>query len=571
MFWDGTMATNFSVFSKTLMDEYLSWDPVYSTQLGWHKYDKSMRDVSRQAVEQQAIRCTQLIDELKKFPLDSLTPDERVDRALAEHILRLWLYEVRELKMHERVSSAATDIGNALFPLMVREHPTFDERLDAIIARLESVPQFLERSRTALRAPNRVWNEEALEAGKEMPALLRGVEALVVSKPLTTDRRERLTKAMKTAAEELEKHNAWLKNTVIPRASPRYALTPSEYASYLSMKGYGVNPDEALRIGEVYLDLAKRRMRETVREILPGGDLTKALEMMKSDRPRTFEEAFNEYKDAVKRCREFVIKGNLLTVPSGEDLVVLETPEFMRPIIPFQTQLEPGKFDTSRTGLFLVTPTGDNVELLKEHAFSTIANSAVHEGYPGHHIQSICSRSNPSYIRALCFSPDFLEGWALYVENLMLQQGFNSTPMGRLANLNDMIYRIVRLIAEIKLSKGFLTLDSAAELFRRECGTEITSAKVEARSCAMFPAYYSAYLIGRLAILQLREEVQSAMAEKYSLKAFHDLLLNSGCMPVKFMRDAVAVRLKEQYGVDMPPRKESLYQYAMRRAKSGNP
>ena len=563
------MAVNFSDFSKALMDEYLSWDPVYATQLGWHKYDKSMRDVSRQAVEQQAMRCTQRIEELKKFPPDSLTPAEKVDRALAEHILRLWLYEIKELKMHERVSSAATDIGNALFPLMIREHPSFDDRLEAIIARLEAVPQFLERSRSALRTPNRVWNEEAYEAGKEMPALLRGIEALVVAKPLTPDRRERLTRAMKRAAEELEKHNSWLKNTIIPKASPRYALTPSEYATYLSMKGYGVNPDEVLRIGEVYLDLAKRNMRDTVKEILPGGDQAKALGMMKSDRPSTFDEAFKEYKEAVRRCRDFVIKSSLLTMPSGEDLVVMETPEFMRPIIPFQTQLEPGKFDMNRTGLFLVTPTGDNEELLKEHAFATIANSAVHEGYPGHHVQSICSRSNPSYIRALSFSPDYMEGWGLYVENLMLQQGFNSTPMGRLANLNDMIYRIVRLVAEIKLSKGFLTLDSAAELFRRECGIEITSAKIEARSCAMFPAYYSAYLIGRLAILQLREEVQVALAEKYSLKAFHDLLLYSGCMPVKLMRPSVAARLKEQYDVDLPPPKETLYQFSMRRAKSG--
>src|SRR4030042_1855025 len=98
------MAASFLDFSKTLMDEYLSWDPLYATQLGWHKYDKSMRDVSRQAVEQQAMRCTQLIEELKRYPPDSLTPAERVDRDLAEHLLRLWLYEVKELKMHERVS-----------------------------------------------------------------------------------------------------------------------------------------------------------------------------------------------------------------------------------------------------------------------------------------------------------------------------------------------------------------------------------------------------------------------------------------------------------------------------------
>ncbi|MBN1678189.1 MAG: DUF885 domain-containing protein [Candidatus Thermoplasmatota archaeon] len=551
------------------MDEYLSWDPAYSTQLGWHKYDWLLRDFSPTAIEHQSIRCSQLIAELKTYSTERLSPDQRVDRDLAEHLLKLWLFEIEGLRMHEKVSSAATDIGNSLFLLMVRDHPPLEDRLDAIIARLEAVPQFLERSKAALRIPYRAWNEEALEAGRQMPALLRNIESLVQGKPVSHDKRERLKRAVTKAAEELERHNYWLFHTVIPTSSPRYALTPGEYANYLLLKGYGVTADEALRIGEVYLDLAKRRLREVAKEMLPGGNPAKAIEMMRSDCPKTFQDAFREYKGTVSRCREFVMKAGLVTIPPGEELSVIETPEFMRPLCPFATQIEPGRFDNCRSGFFLVTPTGDNKESLKEHSFVSIANSTAHEAYPGHHVQAVCARSHPSYIRALSFSPDFVEGWGLYVEELMLASGFNSTPVGRLNNITDLIYRIVRLIVEIKLPKGFLTLDSAAEMFKKECGTEMDYARMEARACAMLPTFYSSYLLGKLAMMQLREEVREAMGDRFTLRVFHDTLLYSGTLPMKLVRDAVAVRLKESHGIELLPRKESLYKYAIRRAREG--
>lgn len=563
------MHPGFDDFSRSFMDEYLGWDPVYSTQLAWHKYDRVLRDMSRPAIEHQAIRCSQLLEELKKYPPETLSPDQQIDRDLAEHLLKLWLFELKELKMHEKVSSAATDVGNSLFLLLVRDHPSLDERLEAIIARLEAAPQFFEKSRATLRTPYRIWNQEALEAGKQIPALLKNIESLVEGKPVSPEKTERLRRAITRAVEELDRHNQWLAQTVIPTSSPRYALTPGEYASYISFKGFGVTVDEALRIGEIYLELAKRKMREVAKEIVPVGDPGKAIQLMRSDCPKTFQEAFGEYKETVNRCREHVVKSNLVTIPPGEELAVIETPEFMRPLCPFATQIEPGKFDNSRRGLYLVTPTGDSQRLLEEHSFASIANSTVHEAYPGHHVQAICARSNPSHIRALSFSSDFVEGWGLYVEDLMLSSGFSNTPMGRLTYMNDLIFRIVRLVAEIKLSKGFLTLESAAELFKRECGTDIEYARMEARACVMIPTFYSSYLIGKLAILQLRDEVQEAMGDRFSLKVFHDALLYSGALPVRLMRKAVEIRLKDLHGVELPPRKESLYQYAVRRARSG--
>ena len=561
------MAARFQELAQAIMNEFLSWDPSLATQVGWHKYDGQLRDLGKAAIDKQAVRCDLLIEELKKVPSASLTLDEQLDCDLAIQLLRLWQFEIRALRMYEHVSSAAADVGNSLFFLFIRDYPSFEERLDAISLRLEAVPRYLEESRVALRAPYRAWNEEAYEAGKEIPLVLRKIAGYFETKPLTPERKERLRAAVKTASDAIERHNEWLKGTVIPRAGPGYALPPLEYTNYFSMKGYGITPDEALRVGETYLDISKKRMKASAKELVPSGDPAEAIRLMKKNRPANFAAAFKEYKDTINRAKEFVVSKNLLSLPDDDELLVMETPEFMRPICPFTQGFEPGKFDEKRTGIFMVTPTGDNEELLGEHCHSAIVSTVTHETYLGRHIQGMCSKKNISFIRVLSNSPDFGEGWGMYSEDMMLLSGFNDTPLGRFVNLYDLVYRIARLVAEIKLVKGFMTLDAAAEMFKRECWMDPGAAMVEAQSCAMFPAYFSAYLLGKLAIYQLRDEVQAALGSRFTLKFFHDSLAYAGSMPMPFMRRAVSIRMKEQFGVELGSQKESLYQYAMRNAR----
>lgn len=561
------MAVRFQELAQGIMDEFLSWDPSLATQVGWHKYDRQLRDLGRSAKEKQVVRCDLLIEELKKVSPASLTPDEQLDCDLAIHLLRLWQFEMRDLRMYEHGSSAAADVGNSLFFLFIRDYPSFEERLDAVSSRLEAVPRYLEESRVALRAPYRVWNEEAYEAGKEIPLFLSNVEGYFGAKPSTPERKERLRTAVRIASDAVERHNEWLKGTAIPRAGRGYALTPLEYSNYFRMKGYGITPDEALRVGETYLDISKKRMKASAKAIAPSGDPGDAIRLMKKDRPADFAATFKEYKATIKRAKEFVISKNLLSVPEDDELVVMETPEFMRPMCPFAMGFEPGKFDEKRIGIFMVTPTGDNEELLGEHCHSAIVSTVTHETYLGRHIQGMCSKKNASFIRVLSNSPDFGEGWGMYSEDMMLQSGFNDTALGRFVNLYDLVYRIARLVAEIKLVKGFITLEAAADMFSKECWMDPGAAKLEAQSCAMIPAYFSAYLLGKLAIYQLRDEVEAAMDSKFTLKFFHDSLAYAGSMPMPFMRRAVSIKMGEQFGVELGPQKESLYQYAMRKAR----
>ncbi|MFY9605808.1 MAG: DUF885 domain-containing protein [Thermoplasmata archaeon] len=559
------MGASFVELAESLMDEFLSWDPSYATQVGWHKYDHVLRDASESSTKRICRRIAELLQQLNDVSSEKLSANDRLDLDLAAYILKLKLFEIKDLKLFERESLACSEVGYSLFFLFVRDHPSFDKRLESIIDRLDKVPAFLAESREALRSPFKIWNQAALEAGLEIPALIKDIEKLAAGKSCDLHKKDQLGKVAKAAIRAVEDHNKWLKEKVIPKASPRFSIDIDEYEQYLKIKEWGVTADEALEIGEKYLELVRKQLANVAKSIVPSANPTEVLELMKSTHPATFVVALKAYREAVKRARDFLAQKNIVTIPENEKLLVLETPMFMRPMTPYAAQFEPGKFDDSRTGIFLVTPDEGQPELLREHSYAEIENTTVHEAYPGHHLQGICSNTNPSRIRILIASPDFSEGWGLYCEELMISSGFNDNPLGRFTYLNDLMFRIARMIVEVRLAKGGFTIDEGAQLFVDECGMDKKTSWIEARSCAMSPTYYSSYFLGKLSIMQLREDVQRALGKKFSLRLFHDWLLYSGCLPLRFMRRAVAQKMKEQFDADLGPQRETLHEYAMRK------
>jgi uncharacterized protein (DUF885 family) len=558
------MVSDFKDTSKGLMDEFLSWDPSFATQVGWHKYDHALRDPRSTALAHQAERCSEILRHLKKIKPESLTDEELIDRDLATYLFELKRFELEELKLHEHQATGCEEIGFSLFFLSSRDIPRFDDRVESMTSRIEKVPEFLAASRELVTKPFRCWNEAALEVGSEIPRFIRSVRSL--GTPSDTTILTRLNKASKGAIVAVEDYNRWISQEVIPGASNEFAVTSKEYIAYLEKKQYGVSMDEALAIGETYLKLSRYRMAALAKKIVASSNVSEALDIMKSDHSSNFKAVLDEYRDSAVKARSFVLEHNLATLPANEKLMVVETPQFMRPMFAYAGQFEPGKFDDSRTGFFVVTPYDNNPGMLREHSHAGIINTTVHEGYPGHHVQGICANTHPSFIRILVQSPDFGEGWGLYVEDMMISQGYSNNDLGRLTSANDLHYRICRLLVEIKLAKREISIEEGAELLAEQCSVEPSSSMIEARSCAMCPTYFCSYFIGKLAVLQLREEVQKALHGRFSLKFFHDALLYTGCLPMPFMRRGVALRLKEQYGMDLPPQNETLYEYAMREA-----
>jgi uncharacterized protein (DUF885 family) len=172
-------------------------------------------------------------------------------------------------------------------------------------------------------------------------------------------------------------------------------------------------------------------------------------------------------------------------------------------------------------------------------------------------------------VRVLSGATDFAEGWALYCEDMMLSLGYNDTPEGRLMQLMDLKFRVARVVAEVKLSRGEMTVDDIAAMLIEECGMERNAAHNEAVCYAYSPTYYMSYYIGKLKLMQLKDDTEKAMGREFSLRFFHDAMLYAGCLPIDYMRRVLEIRLREDYGIDLGPTSEPLYEYSMRRIRAG--
>ncbi|MCU0852276.1 MAG: DUF885 domain-containing protein [Thermoplasmata archaeon] len=561
------MGTPFSDVARSIMDEYLSWSPSHATQVGWHAYDHLLEDVSTGSLARCAKRCSELAAKLGAIPNESLSEDERIDRDLGILLLRLKEYQIEHLRLHEKRADAANSIGHSLFFLFIRDVPPFENRMESVMGRIERIPKLLADSRAGLKNPFRMWNEAQLEIGLEIPSLLREIEATALKQMRSEEHKLRMRTAVARGIAAVEEYNRWLRDDVIPRSEDECTITSDEYDRLMELQGFGITTQEATRVFEAHLTLTRKRISDVAKRVVSSGNLDEAFERMKSAHPASFGAALKEYRESAWRAREFLLQHDFLTIPEGEKLVVIETPRFMRPMFAFAAQYEPGKFDGSRTGLYLVTPDESNPGLLREHNHAGVQNTTVHEGYPGHHLQGICANENSSFIRTLMMSPDYGEGWALYTEDFMISNGYNDNPLGKLANMSDLLFRIVRGIIDMKLSRGEMSLKEGGEFLSRECRMDPKASMQEARACAMGPTYYVSYFLGKLGILQLKEDVRRVMGERFTDKFFHDSLLYSGCMPMPLMRRAVAKELRDMYGLELGPPRESLYEYGMRTSK----
>jgi uncharacterized protein (DUF885 family) len=265
-------------------------------------------------------------------------------------------------------------------------------------------------------------------------------------------------------------------------------------------------------------------------------------DLVKNDHAATFAEALDEYRASMARARSFVAEHDLATIPEGEELVVMETPSFLRHLMPFAAYFEPAKFDAVPLGTYIVTPP-ETPEMIREHNRASISNTSVHEAYPGHHLQLTAATTNPSLVRLFSQSPEFAEGWAFYCEQMMKEAGFDDTPRHRYIQYTDAIWRATRIILDVRLHRGEIGFEEAVDRLQAETGFERPAALGEVRRYTSTPTYQLSYLYGRHMIESLRADVERRMGPAFNLKFFHDTLVYGGTMPVSYARRRFDFRL----------------------------
>ena len=519
----------------------LEQHPILGTYIGLHDGDDRLDDATRDAAMQEVADVHRVERELEAIDPNELSESVRFERELALHNIRRELFDMEVHRVWERRSTAMDAVGDALFSVFARDFAPLKDRLASLTGRLEGVPAFLEQHKTRATAPQvRLWQELEIESGGQMPYLLDEVKA--AGQGVLDERSQaRLDKAVETASAAVVAYIETIK-AKMGSAVESWALGSEAYDRLVSLRAFdGLDASQILEIGEQQLALNKAARVADARRIDPSVDERTVVDRVKANHPKDFDEALAAYKDAMIRARTHIIERGIATMPPGEQISVIPTPEYLRTVVPFAAYFEPPKFDKRPSGIHIVTPSvGDDPNAMREHNYASISNTSVHEAYPGHHLQLSAATRHPSIVRLLTDAPEFVEGWGMYSEQMMREQGFDDGPEFLLAMHTDAIWRACRIILDVRMHRGELSVEQATAMLIEHTAFEHANAQAEVFRYTYTPTYQLSYLLGKVLLLQLRSDEQHRLGSGFSLKRFHDTLMNNGSLPISFHRRLLA-------------------------------
>jgi uncharacterized protein (DUF885 family) len=308
----------------------------------------------------------------------------------------------------------------------------------------------------------------------------------------------------------------------------------------------GYDTAELNRRGREAYDTLDAELRELAARI-PGGsrDWRATMEMLCEDIPPSEEAMLAEYTAETAKARRFTKDHDLVTFAVGEECRVEPGPEFLRAVLSVASYNRPPALTPSRTGVFNVpfTPSGSSPEAvlgrLKTNARVSMPTIAAHEAYPGHHWHLSWVAEQGRTVRSTFTTPYFVEGWALYIETVMREQGYFADPRHELGHLDARIFRAARIVVDTALHTGEMSIEEAEKFMSSKASLTPETARGEVNRYCAWPTQAPSYLTGCLEIEAIRAEY--LQRGKGTLKQFHDRLAGSGGLPLGLAR-RVALR-----------------------------
>ncbi len=517
----------------------LRWhlDPVAATQAGVKTYDSQYGRFSPSGLAPHLAALKSLATALEETAADGL--EDEVDRTALLNEIRVTLRRFeRERPQAKNPGFWLSHLLGGLHFLLGRSDRTPVEKAVALASRLEGVPALLDDARAALVEPARVFVETALRVNEGGLALVRGIEAALPERTPAYAARlavaaEAATAALTAFARDLE---GWLET-----ASDQFALGEDGFNFHLHYEhALRETAPELWRYGLHLKDELEADLAQRAAQFDHGTSWQSVADRLRADHPPVGA-LVDAYAREMARARDFVATRGLASIPDAP-LDVVPTPAFMRPVIPFAAYDSPGPYSSDRTGWFYVTlpdpelPQRLQERILRDHCRHELAVTALHEGYPGHHLQLVSAQQQPSDTRKNVSTPLTVEGWALYCEDMMGEEGFYRSEEEHFFQRVHLLWRAVRVLVDVGLHTRGMTFDQAVDYLVTHVHVDRANAEAEVRRYCAEPAYPLCYAVGRRELLKLREDFRAARGRGFSLRAFHDAVLRYGGLPVTLIR-----------------------------------
>jgi uncharacterized protein (DUF885 family) len=528
-----------------LVDEYLTWyfaeNPAHAQLLGAEGFDGRLGDHSAAAMLRRERETTSWLERFEA-PTPAGDLDDEIDRRLAVAQLR-GLQLLAEWPSWRRDPSVylSTAFFSLLMPYVHRLHPE-PYLVEDTLGKLAQLPDVLAACRDNLDAELAA----PIIVGRGLGQSRTGRAFVTESLPgMVGDVRlaARIREAAEPAAAAFDETTAFLEDFQ-SKARGDWRMGERLYSALLTERellGYGAA--ELHERGErsyASLDAELRALTQSITG--ESADWHALIETLQDDHPPTLEAMREEYEAETERARQFARERGLVTFADGEECRVVPSPEFQRPVLAVASYMSPPPLTPSRIGHFFVpyAPADFTEEQVRQrlatNSRAQIPTISVHEAYPGHHWHLSWSANSTRTLRKVHRTPYFSEGWALYVETVMREEGYFTDPRHELAHVEARAFRAARIIVDTALHCGDMTVEQAEAFMVEKTALSAGTAKGEVSRYCAWPTQAPSYLTGCLEIERIRDEYLARGLG--SRREFHDTIAGSGSLPLGLARAA---------------------------------
>jgi len=490
----------------------------------------------------------EVLAEAARIDRAALSLDDKVDHDLLIAHVRMRLFEMETLKLHE-VSPASVYALGRTSGLFLRPGALPDSAVRDAAAELRRLPAVLAQAKQNLKNPARTWTENGIYQAHYARILLRDYvpKAVTDSPAVKAD----LVAAAGPALAAVDDFERWLKRDLLPRSTRSAAWKPAEIEFYQTVQEQleGYDTEAMLRIAAEEERVLTAEMRELAKQIHPSGDLRTVWEVMKEEAP--------PWENVIPMAQRYVdmmsnwLKGpgsHIVTIPDYIDYGARESPPMARRILSFGGATGGPTVAGRQSGYYILTPLEDILTPAERASRIKAYNPywthviSYHE-WLGHNVQIAARIQHVTRpMRKAYRSAYFTQSWSFYLERLMEEEGYyDSLPYmealkTKMARRQMRMWRVQRILTKLRMAKGEMTFDQAVQAYVDKMGMEPTNALIEVQRDSQTPASPGREIIGEIEIIKLREEYKRRMGEHYSMKNFHDNLLTYGDLPFKQIR-----------------------------------
>jgi uncharacterized protein (DUF885 family) len=529
-----------------LVAAYLDWlwmtNPVLATALGVDGHDDALPDLSAEAYARRATEEDAWLGRFRALDDADLNPDERIDRDLAISTLRGQQIERDWAVWKRNPDTYSGPALNGVFLLFLHRGRPEADLVDSAVARLRQVPDLLAHGRANLD-PDLASPILVNRARGQAAAGVRYARELLAGEVADESLRRRVAEAGEVAARAFEEY-AELLEKLAEQASGPFAIGEEMYSALLrEREGLSYGARELRERGQAAYDELAADMRRRSKEIAGHDDWRALLETLNDDHPATPDEMRAAYADWTERARAFCRDNQLVTLPEGEQCLVEPSPAFQRPVLAVASYMTPQAFRSGRTGHFFVpyppdgTPADEVQKRLATNSFHSMPTITVHEAYPGHHWHLTWALAQPRPLRKVVGTSYFVEGWGLYTEEMMREQGFFTDPRHELCQVDARLFRAARIVVDTSLHLGEMTVEEAVMFMSTKASLSEPTARTEVARYCSWPTQAASYLTGAMEIARIRDRWFAEA--RGSLREFHDAIGGSGRMPLNLAERAV--------------------------------